>query len=194
MKLGIILGFAAQALAAAIENGGGREPNREIFIERPFHLPHFPGSNQHHGKREPEPHSPDVLDFQVGQPNPNQVQIVGFEYGGTGCPASSVSSVLSDDQTIITLIFDKYVATIGPNVNVADNRKNCQLNINLRYPGGFQYSILSAEYRGYARLDPGVSGTQKSTYYFSGQTAQVSSDALRPVNVHWKANLTNFVD
>jgi hypothetical protein len=84
-----------------------------------------------------------------------------------------VSSILSDDRTIMTLIFDEYVASIGPGVDITNNRKNCQLNINLRYPSGFQYSIFSADYRGYAYLEEGVTGTQKSTYYFSGQTDQV---------------------
>jgi hypothetical protein len=38
---------------------------------------------------------------------------------------------------------NKYVASIGPGVAVTDNRKNCQLNIDLEYHGGFQYSIFS---------------------------------------------------
>ena len=76
----------------------------------------------------------------------------------------------------MTLIFDQYVASIGKDVAVTENRKNCQLNINLHYPGGFQYSIFSADYRGYAGLDKGVTGVQKSTYYFSGQTQQTSTE------------------
>lgn len=79
----------------------------------------------------------------------------------------------------MTLIFDSYVASQGKGVLVTENRKNCQLNIDLLYPPGFQYSVFSADYRGYAALDKGVTGTQKSTYYFSGQTAQVSH-AVQP--------------
>ena len=74
----------------------------------------------------------------------------------------------------MTLIFDSYIASIGPGIPITEQRKNCQLNVDIRYPGGFQYSVLSADNRGYAALDKGVSGTLKSTYYFSGQTAQVS--------------------
>src|SRR4051812_38006942 len=70
-------------------------------------------------------------------------------YGGTGCPQGSVGSVISQDRTTMTLIFDQYVASIGPGIPVTENRKNCQLNIDLIYPGGFQYSIFSADYRGY---------------------------------------------
>lgn len=73
----------------------------------------------------------------------------------------------------MTLIYDAYVASIGPGVAVTEKRKNCQLNVDLYYPGGFQFSIFSADYRGYAALDKSVTGTQRSTYYFSGQTNQV---------------------
>jgi len=61
------------------------------------------------------------------------------------------------------------VASIGPGVPVTENRKNCQLNIELQYPGGFQYSILSTMYRGYVDVEKGVTGRQQNTYYFSGR-------------------------
>lgn len=60
------------------------------------------------------------------------------------------------------------VASIGTGVPVTENRKNCQLNINLQYPSGFQYSVLSTEFRGYADLQAGINGVQQATYYFSG--------------------------
>lgn len=85
-----------------------------------------------------------------------------------------MSSQLSSDRTTVTLIFDSYIASIGPGIAVTEQRKNCQLNVAITYPGGFQYSILSADYRGYAALQKGVSGTLKSTYYFSGMTDQAS--------------------
>ena len=94
-------------------------------------------------------------------------------YGGTGCPQGSVASIISEDGTTMTLIFDSYVASLGKGISITESRKNCQLNIDLLYPAGFQYSIFSADYRGYVAIDKGVTGTQKSTYYFSGQTAQV---------------------
>lgn len=135
MKAAVILGLAAQALAAALPDA--------VFADAP---------------------------------DPSQVQIVGFTYGGTGCPDQTVSSVLSDDRTIMTFIFDEYVASIGPGIPITQARKNCQLNLNLRYPGGFQYSIFSADYRGYAYLEKGVTGTQRSAYYFSGQVAQTVTE------------------
>jgi hypothetical protein len=84
-----------------------------------------------------------------------------------------MSTQISADQSTMTLIFDQYVASIGPNIAKTEERKNCQLNVELLYPGGFQYSVMSADYRGYASVDKGITGTMKSTYYFSGQQTQV---------------------
>lgn len=60
------------------------------------------------------------------------------------------------------------VASIGKGVAVTENRKNCQINLDLQYPSGFQYSILDTMFRGYVDLEKGISGTQSATYYFSG--------------------------
>ncbi|KAF2638829.1 hypothetical protein P280DRAFT_63319 [Massarina eburnea CBS 473.64] len=116
-------------------------------------------------------------DVNLGEAPPaGQVTIRGVTYGGTGCPQGSMSSQISADRTTMTLIFDAYIASIGPGVAVTESRKNCQLNVDIQYPGGFQYSVLSADYRGYAAIQKGVTGTLKSTYYFSGQTDQSSTE------------------
>ncbi|KAF2119755.1 hypothetical protein BDV96DRAFT_486870 [Lophiotrema nucula] len=114
---------------------------------------------------------------EVGTAPPaGSVIIKGVSYGGTGCPQGTVASQFSQDKTTVTLIFDSYIASIGPSTAVTEQRKNCQLNVHLTYPGGFQYSVLSADYRGYAAIQKGVTGTLKSTYYFSGQTDQSSTE------------------
>lgn len=60
------------------------------------------------------------------------------------------------------------VASIGPGVPITANRLNCQLNVNLQYPPGFQYSVLSTQFRGYAGIEKGVTAVQSANYYFSG--------------------------
>lgn len=122
--------------------------------------------------------APAALDTPVlgDAPPAGQVQIRGVTYGGTGCPQGTVGSQISADRSVMTLIFDSYIASIGPGIAVTEQRKNCQLNVDILYPGGFQYSILSADYRGYSSIQKGVTGTLKSTYYFSGQTAQSSTE------------------
>jgi len=110
-------------------------------------------------------------------PNPTTVRIRGVTYGGSGCPQGSVAQFISADATTVTLIFDSYIAQLGKGIAPAQNRKNCQINFDLIYPSGFQYSVFSADYRGYANLEKGVTGQVKSTYYFSGSANQASDTA-----------------
>jgi len=111
----------------------------------------------------------------AGAPDPTKVTINSISYGGTGCPQGSVGSFISDDRLTFTLIFDSFVASIGPGVPITSSRINCQLNINLQYPSGFQYSVLGTDFRGYAGLDANVTGVQSATYYFSGSSVQATT-------------------
>ncbi|KAF4629531.1 hypothetical protein G7Y89_g8617 [Cudoniella acicularis] len=120
--------------------------------------------------------SPLVVPVSGGDTPPaDQVTISGITTSGTGCPQGSVGQFLSADRETFTLIFDSYQAQIGPGTVPTDARKFCQINLNLHYPQGFQYSIMKTIFRGYASLQKGVSGTQQATYYFSGESAQCST-------------------
>jgi hypothetical protein len=107
-------------------------------------------------------------------PDPSKVYLDSISYGGTGCPQGSVGKSVAEDRQSFTLIFDSFVASSGPSVPITEGRKNCQLNINLRFPQGFSYTVAQFDYRGYVQLPAGVSAEQKSTYYFQGQTTQAS--------------------
>ena len=103
-------------------------------------------------------------------PDPRDVRINGISFAGSGCPAGSVSQNLSEDAKAFTLLFDSYVAEAGPGMPLSLSRKNCQIAVDLRFRQGWSYTIFTVDYRGYARLDPGTSGQQLSSYYFQGQT------------------------
>jgi len=125
--------------------------------------------------------SPDVLEAAVigipddGGPDPKLVYLETITYGGTGCPQGSVGQSISTDRSTFTMIFDKYIAVLGPGVPITENRKNCQLNLQLHVPQGWQFSIYTSDFRGYVALDKGVHATHKSTYYFAGDSKQASS-------------------
>ena len=108
---------------------------------------------------------------------PDWVRVRSITYAGTGCPAGSVAKNISPDRLAFTLIFDNYVAEAGPGVPISQSRKNCQLNVDLEYPAGWTYTLFAVDYRGYANLQPNVSGTQKSTYYFQGASSQSSAQS-----------------
>jgi len=105
-----------------------------------------------------------------------QTLISSVVFAGTGCPSGSgVDSALSADSNVVTLTFSDYIATTSPTDTITNSRENCQLNLNLNYPDGYQYSVKSAEFRGQASLEDGVTAEQLTTYYFSGQSAQTST-------------------
>lgn len=111
-------------------------------------------------------------------PDPNDVYIQTFVYAGSGCPAGSVANATDATKTVLTLLYDNYVAQIGPGTQPADHRKNCQINLEVHYPGGWQFSLFSVDYRGFEDLDSGVTGMQVATYYFSGEGSQVGCTRL----------------
>ena len=104
---------------------------------------------------------------------PDYLQVVGITYGGTGCPATPVNCSVGDYGRQLGFAAEHFTATVGPKVAVTEQRKNCQFNINLKYPAGWSYAITAIDYTGYGYLEKGVSGVVKATEYFSGQTAQV---------------------
>ncbi len=116
--------------------------------------------------------APAVVEQRDG-PSGHEVSITGFAFGGSGCPAGSVGSILSSDLTTLTLIYDSFIAQAGPNIEPKERRKNCQINVRLHFPQGWQFSIFKADYRGHATLPPGATGSAKATYYFSGSSQQV---------------------
>jgi hypothetical protein len=95
-------------------------------------------------------------------------RIVGFTYGGNGCPGGSATGMISPDQKALTVIFDQFQAKAGPGVSISDNRAFCQLLVDLRFDPGWQVSIFDATFRGFADLQKGVVGTHQTSYYFSG--------------------------
>jgi hypothetical protein len=120
----------------------------------------------------PEPQF--IADNLAAGPSGHEVQITGIAFAGSGCPAGSVSGQLSSDLTTITLLYANFVAESGKGIPASNYRKNCQLNVKLKYPSGWQFSVFKADYRGYAQIPSGDTGTCKATYYFSGDSKQAS--------------------
>ena len=100
-------------------------------------------------------------------------------YGGSGCPQGTLDVSVSSDSKILPLNFGpNFAASIGPNVAAEETRKNCQINMELLFSPGYQYSVYSADYTGYGDLDAGVSGRVQAQYYFSGQQNDVCKHPL----------------
>lgn len=105
-------------------------------------------------------------------PDPSQVHIQSITANGNGCPLGSMSTSVSPDAKAFTLFFDQYIASAGPGIPITEKNKVCQINVDLRFPGGYSYSVISVDYRGYASLERGAVGRQRSEYWIQGVTSQ----------------------
>lgn len=109
---------------------------------------------------------------------PPWVRIEGFAYAGSGCPAGSVSDNLAGDGRALTLLFDRFVASVGPGIPFSEKRKNCAITVKLRFPVGWSYSLYLVDYRGYMDLQAGTTGSHSVRYWFSGIGR--TGDAMTP--------------
>ncbi|KAK0646932.1 hypothetical protein B0T16DRAFT_511475 [Cercophora newfieldiana] len=107
---------------------------------------------------------------------PQDVQVSDIVLSGSGCPPSYAPGQKLSDPTILILPSTSFTAESGRGQATIDGRTNCQILARLRYPSGWQFSVTKAEYAGYARLPEGITGTSKTTYFFSSSDgAEVSS-------------------
>jgi hypothetical protein len=94
---------------------------------------------------------------------------------GSGCPKGSADVAVNGDNTAFTVTYSRFLAEAGGGTDIVDSRKNCQLNLEVNVPAGFTYAIARADYRGFGHLQRGADGMQQASYYFSGDSATVSS-------------------
>ncbi|RPA89575.1 hypothetical protein L873DRAFT_1796007 [Choiromyces venosus 120613-1] len=118
--------------------------------------------------------------------DPNQVYIEGLTYAGSGCKAGTAAISKAQDSKTVTIAFDSYVASIGPGIPFTNSRKNCNLNFNIHYPAGYQYTLYQTEYTGFANLETGVTATQKSIYWFAGFLNERAT-----IQTTWKGTFTD---
>ncbi|MFJ3664882.1 DUF4360 domain-containing protein [Streptomyces sp. NPDC090106] len=125
-------------------------------------------------------------------PPPDKIVIKVATVNGSGCPAGTTAVAVSEDNTAFTVTYSDYLAQAGGGSDPTAFRKNCQLNLIVHVPQGFTYAIASADYRGFAALQSGATGTQRASYYFQGSpsTASRSHPFSGPLNDNWQATDT----
>lgn len=89
-------------------------------------------------------------------------------YGGTGCPAGTVSATLSPDATSLSLLFDGYIVEAGGETGKKFDRKSCNIAIPVHVPQGISVSIISIDYRGYNNFSAGSDSQFNVEYFFAG--------------------------
>lgn len=106
---------------------------------------------------------------------------VDVRANGTGCPAGTWRSEVSEDGTTFSIVFDEYQASVGP--GAAFSIEDCTLGIQLA-PGS-SYAVESFTYRGDASLAAGQRATFSANYWFQGTPAEnraIGSDLTGPLD------------
>ncbi|MFE9770584.1 DUF4360 domain-containing protein [Streptomyces sp. NPDC005931] len=122
-------------------------------------------------------------------PPPDKIVIKVATVNGSGCPRGTTAVAVSEDNTAFTVTYSDYLAQAGANSDPTAFRKNCQLSLIVHVPQGFTYAVASADYRGFASLQPGAKGTQRASYYFQGSpnTEYRSHVYSGPYENNWQA-------
>jgi hypothetical protein len=131
----------------------------------------------------------------ISNPPPDKIVIDLVTVNGSGCPAGTAAVAVSPDNTAFTVTYSNYLAQVGVGATPTDFRKNCQLNIIVHVPQGFTYAVSQTDYRGFAALERGATGTMKASYYFQGSpsTATVVKDFKGPLMDNWQVSDTRDV-
>jgi len=89
-------------------------------------------------------------------------------YGGTGCPAGTVSATLSPDAKSLSLLFDQYQVAVGGQTGKSFDRKSCNIAIPVHVPQGLSVSILKIDFRGFNQLPQSATSQFNVEYFFAG--------------------------
>jgi len=100
--------------------------------------------------------------------DPPELQIVAFTYGGTGCPAGSVTIHHDPASDMGSVDFEMLETTLPQGLSSA-----CSMTFQLRAPPHFQVSLERVEYMGHVDADLAVGG-ELLTRYKSGDQPPVS--------------------
>jgi hypothetical protein len=98
-----------------------------------------------------------------------QISLGQPAYGGTGCPAGSASATLTDDGSVLSILFDQFVAESGGVTGRRIDRKACNMRIPVNVGQGYQVALLAFDYRGYAAIPWGGQGVFDASYSYIGQ-------------------------
>jgi hypothetical protein len=121
-------------------------------------------------------------------PPPGQITVSVVAVNGSGCPAGTAAVAVSPDNTAFTVTYSQYLAQVGVGALPPDRYRNCELDLDVHVPQGFTYAIASADYRGFADLATGATGTERANYYFQGDphTALSSHPFNGPYENNWE--------
>lgn len=92
---------------------------------------------------------------------PRQSAVVtDISFSGSGCPAGSAVSDLSDDGQALTVLFDSFVISKDGASAHSKLSKACELKIVVDAPRGWTLAPIRVDFRGYSSLERSLNGFQ----------------------------------
>ncbi|MFI5669367.1 DUF4360 domain-containing protein [Streptomyces sp. NPDC051704] len=127
---------------------------------------------------------------------PGRVAVDVASVNGSGCRPGSAAVAVAADNSAFTVTYSEYMASAGGGVAATEGRKNCLLSLLVHVPQGYTYAVSHVDYRGYGKLEPGATGTQKASYYFQGmsQTANRTHQFHGELNDNWQVTDTTGIE
>jgi hypothetical protein len=89
--------------------------------------------------------------------------------GGSGCQSGTVSASLTPDAKTMSILFDNYIAAAGKNYGVKRDIKLCTIQVPIEVPGGYQFTVVKLDYRGYNGIPDGARTRYVTMYSFFDQ-------------------------
>jgi hypothetical protein len=97
---------------------------------------------------------------------PQGVRVQNIQAMGRGCPSGSFSATVSPDGQTFSILLDQYVAESTRQMTL--DRKECQLRVDFAVPTGWQFAVITADYRGFANVEGGALAMHQALYSFDG--------------------------
>lgn len=98
--------------------------------------------------------------------SPNQISISQVRAQGRGCSSGTFAANISPDGAAFSLLLDNYQAESNGNMTL--ERKDCQIQIDIKIDPGWSFAVVSADYRGFAHVEAGSVVTHQAIYSFDG--------------------------
>ena len=128
-----------------------------------------------------------LFSIQVSTQAYAQIQLIGTDSRGTGCPVGSARVVLTPENSVFSILYDQMDTKAAGSRK--EQRKQCDTTITLQIPAGQQLEFNFVRYNGFMGLENSSSwGYVNSRAYFldgtvqfPGMTPQKSTDLSAPI-------------
>lgn len=103
-------------------------------------------------------------------PNPQDVEIRDINVNGSGCPIGTASAIVTNSRPggpadYFQITYDEFIVEKGPYAEER-SRKFCNISLDIKFPQGWSFTMLSTEVDGYVEIGRGARGELKTQYSF----------------------------